>query len=460
MDEKTKPEFQSTRKERISYPMYFVGQNVFFVLITSFLNLYLLDIGLKAITIGMLFLVVKIWDAVNDPIFGGIVDKLKLKGGKFLPWLRISVFAIPLATLLLFLIPSDLSPTAKLIWAGIAYIIWDTSYTICDVPIFGIVTTLTNEQSERSSILAYGRVAGVVAALVVTVIVPLIREPLGGWTPTVILLTAIAVVTMIPICLTAKERAKPVLKNEDVGLREMFRFLKSNKYLLIFYVSFVLVQMTMVGTSLAVIFARVMLGDESIAAILTLMALLPTIILGVIIPRFIRKVDKFHLYFGAILANAVFGVILYFVGYENFPLYLVLLALKGIPFGIMFILMFMFTPDCIEYGAFKSGISSSGIGFSIQTFSAKLAAAIAVSLGAFCLAQIGFIEGEGAVQTAANLETNFWFVYNLLPVFGAIASLLVLSRYKLRDKYVKIMIQANSGEISHEEAESLLDNKF
>ena len=460
MDDKSKPVFQTTRKERMSYPLYFIGQNVFFVLITSFLNLYLLDIGIKAISIAGLFLLIKIWDAVNDPIFGGLVDKLKLKGGKFLPWLRISIFAIPIATLLLFLIPSSLEPTGKLIWAGIAYMIWDTAYTICDVPIFGIVTTLTNEQSERSTILAYGRVAGVVSALVVTVIVPLIREPLGGWAPTVILLVIIAVITMIPICVTAKERVKPVVKSEDVGLREMFSFLKKNKYLLIFFVSFCLLQMTMVGTSLSVIFARIMLGDESIAAILTLMALLPTVIMGMIIPKFIKKVDKYNLYFGAIVLNAILGIAIYFIGYENFTLYLVLLAIKGIPFGMIFILMFLFTPDCIEYGTYKSGISSSGIGFSIQTFSAKLAAAIAVSLGAFFLAQIGFIEGENATQTAANFDTNFWLIYNLLPVVGAALSLIVLSRYKLRDKYVRIMIQANTGEISHEEADELLDNKF
>ena len=104
MTSKSKPAFQTTRAERLSYPLYFVGQNVFFILITTFLNTYLMDIGIAAIAISGLFLVVKIWDAVNDPIFGGLVDKLNLKGGKFLPWLRVSVLAIPISTLLLFLI--------------------------------------------------------------------------------------------------------------------------------------------------------------------------------------------------------------------------------------------------------------------------------------------------------------------------------------------------------------------
>ena len=460
MKKATKSDFQTTHKERLSYPLYFVGQNVFFVLVTTYLNTYLLDIGLKAIAISILFLAVKVWDAINDPIFGGIVDKLKLKGGKFLPWLRMSILAIPVATLLLFLVPSSLSDTAKLIWAAVAYILWDTAYTICDVPIFGIVTTLTNEQAERSSILSYGRVAGVLSALVATILVPMIREPLGGWGTTVIVLAILGAAFMLPICITAKERVKPIALQEDVGLREMFRFLVKNKYLLIFYVAFCLWQMMMVGNSLALIMARELLGNESAASLLTLMTLLPTVVFGVFIPRILRKVDKFNLYVTAVAVNGLLGLLIFFVGYQNFNLYLILLAIKGIPFGISFVLMFMFTPDCVEYGTYTSGISSSGIGFSVQTFSAKLAAAIAVSLGAFCLAKIGYIEGEGAVQTAVNFKTDFWFIYTLLPVIGSALSLAILSRYKLRDKYVQIMMKANTGEITREEAERLLEGKF
>ena len=460
MSTQNKPVFQTTRAERLSYPLYFAGQNLFFILITTFLNTYLMDIGITAIAISGLFIIIKVWDAVNDPIFGGIVDKLNLKGGKFLPWLRISVIAIPVATLLLFMIPNSLSPAVKLIWAGIAYMLWDTAYTICDVPIFGIVTTLSSRQDERASILSYGRVAGVVSAMVVTVIFPSLRTAIGSWSMTVIVLTVIGAAAMLPICFSAKERVKPVAAEEDVGLKDMFRALLKNKYLLIFYVAFLLSQMTAVGNSLNIIAARELFGNESIASQLTLMALLPTVVIGAVLPLILRKVDKYYLYFGAVAFNAVMGIVIYLVGYQNFNLYLLLLLLKGIPFGISFILMFMFTPDCVEYGTYKSKISSPGVGFSVQTFSSKLAAAIAVSLGSFCLAQIGFISGEQAVQTAENFAGNFWFTYTLIPAIGGVVSLLVLSRYKLRDKYVSIMTKANSGEITRDEAEELLAGKF
>ena len=457
---KQKMIYETTGKERAFYPMYFVGQNIFFILITNFLSQFFLDIGITAIAVTGLFLVVKIWDAVNDPIFGGIVDKFRLKGGKFLPWLRISIFAIPVASLLLFAIPNNLSPTAKIAWAAIAYILWDTAYTICDVPIFGIVTTLSNRQEERAAILSYGRVAGVLSGLAVTVLVPRIREPVGGWLPMAILLAIIGTAVMLPICLTAKERVKPLAAEEDITLTQMFRFLIKNKYLLIFYVSFCMSQMAAVGTSLNIIAARELFGDEKVASQLTLMLLIPTVILGAFIPLLIRKIDKYYLYFGAVAVNALMSVIIFFVGYEDFTLYLILLVIKGIPFGMVFVLMFLFTPDCVEYGTYKSGVPSAGVGFSVQSFSTKLATALAVSLGTFSLSIIGFVEGEGAVQTAENFSRNLWFIYNILPAAGGLLSLVFLGQYKLRDKYVQVMMKANTGEITRTEAEEQLEGKF
>jgi len=128
-----------TKREKISYGLYFMGQNVFYGLV-GYMTTYFTDIGITAALVAIVALITKVWDAINDPIFGMIMDKVNFKKGKFLPWLRISVIAIPVATILLFIIPTGISMTAKIIWATLAYMLWDTAYTLCDVPIFGIVT--------------------------------------------------------------------------------------------------------------------------------------------------------------------------------------------------------------------------------------------------------------------------------------------------------------------------------
>lgn len=458
-EKESKNNFRTTRGERNSYALYFAGQNVFFMLVTAFLSTYFLDIGITAIAAGSILLIVKVWDAINDPIFGGIVDKMHLNGGKFKPWLKLSIIVIPLTTILIFAIPNNLSLTAKLIWGGIAYILWDTAYTIGDVPIFGIITKMTDNQEERMSVMSFGRTAGVLAAMLTAVVLPSVRKSIGGWLPTIIVFTIIAVATMIPIIFKTKERVNAVEQEKDVTFKEMWDFIKSNKYLLIFFLAFFVLQASGIGSTLGIILARSLFGNESIASLLQLMTLLPSVILGLFIPKIVRKVDKYRLFTISILLNAMLGIVIYFVGYQNLTLYLIILAIRGIPYGMFYILLFMFTPDCVEYGKFKTGVPAEGIGFSIQSFSTKLATAVASALGAFALAAIGFVETEGATQLA-TFPDQLWLLYNLVPAAGALIALAILRKYKLRDKYVQIIVKANTGEMPREEAEKQLAGKI
>ena len=144
----------TSNKERKSYYLYLSGQNMIYTMITSFLTTYLLFQGVDPVKSGTVMLIVKIWDAINDAIFGCIFDKVKFKSKqKFLPWLKISLPIIPLATALLYMIPNGAGEMVKLLWFAIFYLIWDTVYTLCDVPIHGMVTVMTDNLDERTSII-------------------------------------------------------------------------------------------------------------------------------------------------------------------------------------------------------------------------------------------------------------------------------------------------------------------
>jgi len=113
-------------------------------------------------------------------------------------------------------------------------------------------------------------------------------------------------------------------------------------------------------------------------------------------------------------------VIVYFVGYDNYNLLLVLLLLRSIGTALAGILMFMFTPDCVEYGTFKTGERAEGITFSLQTFATKLMNGLSASIAMAGLAYFGFVEGAGAVQSPETLS-GIWFLYSLFPIFWRIA---------------------------------------
>ncbi|MDR0852094.1 MAG: glycoside-pentoside-hexuronide (GPH):cation symporter [Clostridiales Family XIII bacterium] len=448
-----------SKGESFSYSIYFLGQNISFAILTMYLIIFFTDIGIPAATVGVITLIVKIWDAVNDPIFGGIVDKLHLKKGKFMPWIRISVVFLPVATILMFAIPGSLSLAAKVVLACVAYIIWDTAYTICDLPIFGLITTLTNNEEERTKVMSYARIMALAAFIVASLVIPLVRRLISGWLPSVIVLAVFVALFMLPIAIVGKERITPQVVQEDFGLKDIFRYLGKNKYLLLFYISIIVGTLVNTGSALGAMVARYNLGDEALLSLLTICAIVPSLLFGMILPFLAKRIDKFVIFFAASLLSALFGTILYFIGYENQVLFLIAFFIRSIPSGITLFMCFMFTPDCVEYGLYRTGINASGIAFSIQTFTAKLTTAIATSVGAFALAAIGFIENEGAVQ-AAGFNDKLWMIFTIIPALGSLLAVPFLMKYKLRDKYVQIMAKANSGEITREEADELLGGRF
>jgi len=159
------------------------------------------------------------------------------------------------------------------------------------------------------------------------------------------------------------------------------------------------------------------------------------------------------------LLSALLGTVLYFIGYANATLFLIAFFLRSIPSGAALIMCFMFTPDCAEYGLYRTGINASGVAFSVQTFTAKFTTAMATAVGAFTLALIGFVESEGALQLP-GFEHRLWLAFTLVPALGSLLAVPFLMKYRLRDKYVQVMAKANSGEMSREEADRLLEGKI
>jgi Na+/melibiose symporter-like transporter len=182
-------------------------------------------------------------------------------------------------------------------------------------------------------------------------------------------------------------------------------------------------------------------------------------LVSALIPFITRRIDKFHILYWSLLASGVLGIIAYVAGYSNQTVFFALLLLRNITYSGIVAVMFLFTPDCAEYGRYQTGIAAPGISFSIQTFSSKLINALSTALGALALSLIGFVEMEGAVQ-APDFPQRLWLIVTLIPALVCFPALPLLSRYKLRDPYVAVITRCNNGEISREEAESLLAGKI
>ena len=465
--------YMTTKKERFSYWTYFVGQNIYYNITAAFISTYLAMQGINLAKVAVVLLIVKVWDAVNDPIFGFIFDKVKFKNGlKSLPWLRLATGLIPVVTIVLFAIPSGLTETGKLIWFGVAYLLWDTVYTLTDVPAYAMLNTMTDNLAERNTLLSINRVFSGGGVAIYGVVLPLLISESVGMSATmaVAILAIFSALTMVPLCVNCKERNyKPELEDENFSPRQMFSYLKSNKYLLIYYGGYMATDALKTFNAVLLFASFYLFGNSLFAIVLNILNMIPGIFAAMLMPTILKRFDKFKTLFWMNLLCVALGFLIYFIGYDKQGLFLTLTCIRTIPMSIVGILAFMFTPDCAEYGEYKSGISAKGITFAIQTFSVKITAAVSSSLALFLLGLFGWIsvEAESFEQLAAmNIQqtpaalNGLWIVYALVPVIGMLISTLFYLGYKLSDRDVQIMAKCNSGEITRKEAEALLSRKY
>ena len=133
------------RKERIAYCLFFLGQNILWGY-AGYVETFLTDVGIAAGTAAMILVIPKLWDAVNDVIFGYLMDRHTFKNGqKFIPWVRVGTAAIGITTVTMFAVPASLNQAAKVAWFLVAYILFDMSYTILDTPAFALTTVMTSD---------------------------------------------------------------------------------------------------------------------------------------------------------------------------------------------------------------------------------------------------------------------------------------------------------------------------
>lgn len=455
MPQKRKMNWVTKPIERIAYVIYFIGQLIFNVIVSSYTLVYLLNTGINEVTAGAILLAPKIIDAIDDTFFGILVDKVRFKKGRFLPWIKLASILMPLATIFFFSMPSSASVTIKSIWVIIGYILWDICYTMCDAPIYALSTSMTNNMDERNSILSYTRISGGIGGMLASILIPMMYGENGmnlGWSKTAIIISVIGAALMLPAGFIIKERYHGE-KEEEVTFKELFSSMLENRNLVVIILVRFVFMLTMSAEVLSSVFAQYVLGNETLGSLLTMAISMPTILLAFFLPALLRKFDKVHMHAFFMAVYVIGSIVQYFAGYGNLAAVMILSAIRGIGYGGFSTLSFMFVPDCIEYGQFTTGRRNEGVSFALQTFVNKLNAAIISSISAFFLAMMGF----SAANVTPEGQRGVWITYTILSALGGIAAIpLLLKCYTLRDKKVAVMMKANNGEISKEEALKLI----
>ena len=249
----------------------------------------------------------------------------------------------------------------------------------------------------------------------------------------------------------------------------MWHYLKNNKYLRVYYGGYCAMDMLKTSTAVSLFASFYLFGSATFNMLLGFLSAVPGFVAAFLAPRIVKKHDKMKVLMICNTLNVLFGFAIFFCGWENRTLFIILNVLRAAPASIQGVLAFMFTPDCAEYGQFKSGVSATGITFAIQTFSVKITAAVSSSLALFLLGLFNWISVNASdfaelealgIQQSAQALNGLWIVFALVPTIGLLIAGIFYLFYHLNDKDVQIMAKCNSGELTREEADAMLSRKY
>lgn len=479
--------WMTTRKERFHYYIGDLGRTLEGYIVTAFMTLFLLFQGVDLLSLSAAVLVVKVIDALDDVIFGFLIDKINIKNskllgkmageGKYLPWYRATFFLFPIFTALFFLMPQQVSNSVKIIWFMVTYLLYDFSYTLVEVPMNSMIVSLTDNVEERNSILqTKGIISGIATVLAGIIWMFLISEHVGfSMRSVAIVSSVIFFFMMLPLTSKVKEH-NAELKNteneeavEHYSLKDMLLCIRTNKYMAVILLSTFILGALATGSSLGTYASYYLYGDSMILVIPIAIAFIPQLIAQLNTERLCRKFGKKRVYMVCgIIGGVIYGSI-FFAGYHNFVLITILLVLQAAPGNIANIAKTFFTPDTIEYTRYKTGKDCSGIFFSLNAFITKLTTSIASSLGIFILGLSEWIAVEAdsfeelarlnIVQPQSALNV-LWIVYMAIPAIGTLLAILVMAFYGLKDEDAAWMAKCNAGEITREECEARLSKKY
>ena len=434
-----KQAYRTSALERASYGGYFFGQNVIYTLQFQFLSFFYTEsVGLSIASTSLLLLIARVLDAFYDPFMGAIVDKHPFKSSKYLPWLRIVTYTVPLSLVFVFFNFGH-TYSAKLIFAYVTYLLWGMLYTMSDSPLFSLSTAMTDNVFERDKLISYGRLAAALAAISSAVFMSL--QGVVGFTGSIGIYALSSFLAMLPVQFLAKERVQ-YKRSKNITFRKIFTFLFKNKKLMIYYIGFLAISSTNSLQTMAVYFANSNLGDKSLVTIIMGISILPIVILAPMLPMLIKNFGKKNITIFSCIMTVIMCLLQYFVGYKSFTVFLAIAAVRVVFMQLPLLIYGMFTADCIEYGAFINGERTEAISFSVQTLMTKLSGALCVTLCLQMMGLFGYV-AQSSTQTSGALQ-GIWIILSLVPIGGYLIMLIIMTFfYKLSEKQVAEIMASN-----------------
>jgi GPH family glycoside/pentoside/hexuronide:cation symporter len=397
--------------------------------------------GLTAASVGVMFLVVRFFDAFNDPIMGVIADRTSTRWGKFRPYLL--WFAVPygLLAMLMFSTP-DFDYQGKLIYAYITYSLMMIIYTVIMIPYNSWVGVISPNSEERTSVSSYKFVFAYLAGLSVqAMVLPMVKyfgngDDAQGYRTTMIILGSVSIVFFLITFFSAKERVQPEAKKKSKIKDDLKDLIKNKDWVIIFITSLLLLVYVIIRSGDIMYYFEYYIGDKDLATSFMVVGTIATL-LGVLPTKWLSsKIGKKKLFIISLVIIALSQIVFYFTDPDDIMMIFTAQIIFSFASGPTMPLIWSMLADTADYSEWKTHRRATGLIFSATNMSIKSGVAIGGAAIMWMLAFYGYEPNQ-----AQSEESIFGIkmLMSIIPAVIAVLCIIPLLFYKLDEKKLAVI---------------------
>ena len=426
-------------KDKLGYALGDMGGTLTFGLVGSFLQMFYSDVlQIPLGQIAVLMVVARIWDAVNDPIWGSIVDRRKIgRNGKFRPyilWLSVPVAA---SALLMFLKIPGLTQSQYLLYIYITYIAYGMLYTGYNIPYGSMASVITDDPNERSDLSVFRSVGAGVGGLPAQIVLPLFvfTQTAAGvkyldgnklFAAVAVMMAVSVLVCVISFKMTRERVASPPLAKNDSVLQTIRVLLKNRPFIVLCLTAMLLIASQLyTQTTFNYLFKDYFQRPE-LYSLVTIVTYAPMAALLPVLGKLVRRFGKKNICAAGALLSFGANLLLWLIRTQNPYVFMAFCFFSGLGLTFFTMEVWAMATDVIDYQELLSGKRAEGTSYAFFNFARKLGHTAAGSAGALMLGVIGYDVKNTLTAQPQRVINGMYTVATLVPAVAYLLMFLLL----------------------------------
>lgn len=422
-----------TLKDKIGYAIGDSGGVLLFSVVGTYLQMFYTDVLYISLNkIILLMFVARIWDSINDPVWGALIDKRKpSKNGKFKPYLLWLSFPLAIGGILTFTKIPGLSENQYLLYAYVTYIFYGMMYTGTNIPYGALASVITDDEMERSSLSVYRSVGSGLGGLPGQILLPLFvyssavetgEKYLDGnkLTISVAILAGFCVIAYIfSYKLTVERVISPRVPQKADVSKTIKTLLKNKAFIVLCFASMLLICATIYTQTLFTYLFRDYFSNPKLFSLYTISFYAPMVLILPFMSKLVKKFGKKELCAAGMGLAAAANILLWILNTGNPYVFLAFCFVVGIGISPLMLQVWALVTDVIDYQEYLATKREEGITYAFFSFTRKLGQTAAGMLGVYALKLIGY--------DAKNITTEA--IAKMYGVSTAIPALMFLAAF-------------------------------